>query len=116
MKVRFIGDYNFNGEIIDGLIRREPSIDFLSGFEADLYGVADPDVLSKAANEGRVLVTHDQRTMPSHFGEFILRRQSPGVFIISQRLEIGAAIEELLLIWSASESAEWMSRIVYLPL
>ena len=34
MKVRFIADYDFNGEILDGLVRREPSIDCLSGFEA----------------------------------------------------------------------------------
>src|SRR5438093_7653138 len=33
MKVRFLGDYDFNGEIIDGLLRREPSIDSISGFE-----------------------------------------------------------------------------------
>ncbi len=43
MKVRFIADYDFNGEILDGLVRREPSIDFLSGFEAGLEGVPDPD-------------------------------------------------------------------------
>jgi hypothetical protein len=63
-----------------------------------------------------VLVTHDQRTMPHHFAEFIPRRRSPGVFIVPQRLEIGAAINELLLIWSASESDEWTNRILYLPL
>jgi hypothetical protein len=51
MKVRFIGDYDFNGEIVDGLLRREPSMDFLSGFEADLQGVPDPDVLQKAADD-----------------------------------------------------------------
>jgi hypothetical protein len=39
MKVRFLGDYDFNREIVDGLLRRERSIDFLSGFEADLQGV-----------------------------------------------------------------------------
>ena len=116
MKVRFIADYDFNGEIRDGLVRREPSIDFLSGFEAGLEGVPDPDVLEKAADEGRVLVTHDQRTMPYHFAEFIPRRQSPGVFILPQRIEIGAAIDELLLIWSASDSDEWINLILYLPL
>jgi hypothetical protein len=116
MKVRFIADYDFNGEIVDGLVRREPSIDFLTGFEAGLEGIPDRDVLGKAANEGRVLVTHDRRTMPYHFGEFIAHRQSPGVLIISQRVEIGAAIEELLLIWSASDSEEWTNRILYLPL
>jgi hypothetical protein len=104
-------------EIVDGFLRREPSIDFLSGFEADLYGVPDPDVLTKAADEGRVLVTHDQRTMLSHFAGFIPRRQSPGVFIIPQRLEIGAAIDELLLIWSASDSEEWTKLYcVFAPL
>jgi hypothetical protein len=116
MKVRFIADYDFNGEIVDGLVRREPSIDFLTGFEAGLEGIPDRDVLGKAANEDRVLVTHDRRTMPSHFGEFIAHRHSPGVLIISQRVEIGAAIEELLLIWSASDSEEWTNRILYLPL
>src|ERR1700739_634494 len=84
MKVRFIGDYNFNGEIIDGLIRRKPSIDFLSGSEADLYTVPDPDVLSKAANEGRALVTHDQRTMPYHF-----HRKSPKPRSLHYSAEIG---------------------------
>ena len=116
MKVRFIGDYDFNGEILDGLARREPSIDLISGHEADLEGAPDPQVLQRAANEGRVLVTHDQRTMPYHFGNFISRRPSPGVFIIPQRVEISTAIEELLLIWSASDAEEWTNLILYLPL
>jgi hypothetical protein len=116
VKVRFVADYDFNGEIVDGVLRREPSIDFLSGFDAGFQGVPDPDVLKEAADEGRVLVTHDQRTMPYHFAEFIPNRQSPGVFIIPQQVEIGAAIDELLLIWSASDSNEWTNRILYLPL
>jgi predicted nuclease of predicted toxin-antitoxin system len=116
MKVRFLADYDFNAEIVDGLLRRESSIDIKTGLEAGLQGVSDPDVLDKAADEGRVLVTHDHRTMPRHFAEFISQRQSPGVFIIQQRIEIAAAIDELLLIWSASESEEWIDRILYLPL
>jgi hypothetical protein len=116
MKVRFLADYDFNGEISDGLLRREPSVDLKSGYEAGLEGVPDPDVLAKAADEGRVLITHDHRTMPHHFGQFLSRRSSPGVFIIPQQLGIGAAIEELLLVWSASEVEEWANRVLYLPL
>ena len=82
MKVRFLADYDFNAEIVDGLLRRESSIDIKTGFDAGLQGVPDPGVLDKAADEGRVLVTHDHRTMPRHFAEFISQRQSPGVFII----------------------------------
>ena len=31
----------------------------------------------------------------------------PGLVIISQELDIGRAIEELLLVWAASEAEEW---------
>lgn len=116
MKVRFLADYNFDGEVLDGLLRREPSVDLKSGHEASLEGSPDPDVLGKAADEGRVLITHDHRTMPHHFAEFIARRESPGVFIVSQQIGIGAAIEELLLIWPSSEAKERINRILYLPL
>jgi hypothetical protein len=116
MKVRFLADYDFNREILDGLLRREPFIDLKSGVEAELQGVPDPDVLEAAATEGRLLITHDQRTMPFHFGQFVRRRKSPGVFIIPQRMGIGAAIEELLLIWAASDAEEWTNLIFFLPL
>src|SRR5258708_33365739 len=116
MKVRFIADYDFNGEIIDGLLRREPGLDIETGHEAGLEGLPDPEVLAKAANEDRILITHDRRTMPHHFGEFISRRDSPGVLVIPQQIGIGAAIEELLLICSASDAEEWRNRILYLPL
>jgi predicted nuclease of predicted toxin-antitoxin system len=78
MKVRFLADYDLNAEIVDGLLRRESSIDIKTGFEAGLQAVSDPDVLAMATDEGRVLVTQDHRTMPRHFAEFISQRQSPG--------------------------------------
>ena len=40
----------------------------------------------------------------------------PGVFVLSDRLPIGQAIEEILLIDECSEQAEWSGRVVYLPL
>jgi hypothetical protein len=116
MRIRFQADYDFNAEVIDGLLRREAAIDLQSGHAAGLAGVPDPAVLEKAADEGRALLTHDHRTMPQHFADFISRRESPGVFIVPQQLSIGEAIEELLLIWSASEAGEWVNRILYLPL
>ena len=55
--------------------------------------------------------------MPKHFREFRgTGKQSPGVFLIPQRLDIGIAIDELLLIWYASEAAEWENRLEWLPL
>ena len=39
-----------------------------------------------------------------------------GVIIISQRLSVRRAIDDLALVWEASESAEWSNLIVKLPL
>lgn len=116
MKVRFQADADFNAEIIAGVLRREPSIDFQTADEADLRRLPDPEVLALAAQESRILITHDRRTMPKHFADFILHHSSPGVFIIAQTVSIRVAIEELLLIWTASESEEWRNLIVELPL
>jgi hypothetical protein len=116
MKPRFQADADLNEEIVAGVIRREPAIDFQTAPEAGLHGLSDPDVLARAAGENRILVTHDRRTMPRHFADFILQDASPGVFVIPQQLPVRLAIEELLLIWLASEGEEWVNLIVELPL
>ena len=116
MTVRFQADADLNAEIVAGVLRREPSIDFQTADEANLRQVPDPEVLTLAAQEGRILVTHDRRTMPRHFADFILHHSSPGVVIIAQTVSVRVAIEELLLVWAASESAEWRNLIVELPL
>lgn len=69
-----------------------------------------------AAGEGRVLVLHDQKTMPRHFVEFVAHTPSPGFLIISQHLPIAVAVEDLLLIWFATEAEEWINRIRYFRL
>jgi hypothetical protein len=116
MKIRFQGDYDFHGPIIRGLLFRQPLIDFQTGHDAGLEGHDDPYVLAYAAREGRLLVSHDRRTMPHHFAKFISNSDSPGVAIIPQDLAIGIAIEELLLLWEGSEADEWVNRIFDIPL
>jgi len=116
MKVRFQADADLKHAIVRATLRREPTIDFRSAPFADLAGRDDLEVLAIAAQEGRVLVSHDSRTMPSHFAEFISTNTSPGVVIASQRLGIAVVVEELLLIWSASDADEWVNRITHLPL
>jgi predicted nuclease of predicted toxin-antitoxin system len=116
MTVRFQADSDLNAEIVAGVRRREPSIDFQMADEANLRQLRDPEVLALAAQENRILVTHDRWTMPRHFADFILHHSSPGVFIIAQTVRVQVAIEELLLVWAASESEEWRNLIVELPL
>jgi predicted nuclease of predicted toxin-antitoxin system len=96
---RFLADANFNYGIVKGCRRHDPASDFLSANEARLQGVPDPEVLAFAAEQNRILVTRDLQTMPRHFGEFPMRRQSsPGVFLVSLHPAIGEVIDELVLI------------------
>src|SRR5437763_14119510 len=105
--IRFVADADLNGSIVGGCRRREPAIDFLSANDANLEGVADPDVLALAAAEDRILVSHDFQTMPRHFGDFLQGRgSSPGLILVPQHMPIGEGIEELLLIWGASAGVE----------
>ena len=65
--IRFLADASLNDAIVSGCRRREPSIDFLSANAANLEGVPDPRALDIAAEQNRILVTSDFKTMPRHF-------------------------------------------------
>ncbi|MBV8844065.1 MAG: DUF5615 family PIN-like protein [Bryobacterales bacterium] len=79
-------------------------------------GIPDSEVLRGAASSDRILVTHDRSTMPRHFGKFITHASSPGLIIVPQAPNIGEIIDDLLIVWAASEAKEWRNDIGFLPL
>ncbi|MBK9314925.1 MAG: DUF5615 family PIN-like protein [Acidobacteria bacterium] len=116
MRVRFQADNDLDGRIIAATKRLDPEIDFRTAPSLGLHlGTGDEQVLTLAAADGRVLVTHDRRTMPDHFERFIAGNTSPGMIVVSQSLPIGRAAEWLHLIWAASEAAEYVNSIYSLP-
>ena len=116
MNVRFQADADLNQIIVEALRRREPLVDFQTATAAALEGLSDHDVLARTAASARVLVTHDLRTMPGHFADFVASATHPGVLIVPQRLPIRRAVEDLHLIWSVTEAPEWVNRLLVLPL
>jgi hypothetical protein len=55
--------------------------------------------------------------MPAHLARFLESYSSSGVIIIvSQELDVGAAIEDLLIIWAASDAEEWRNQLGFVPL
>jgi predicted nuclease of predicted toxin-antitoxin system len=116
MKARFLADADLNQDIVKGVLRREPGIDFRVPLGAEVRSRSDLEVLALAASEGRILLTHDRKTMPLAFAEFVGSANSPGVFIISQKVDHLAAIEAILLVWAASEAEEWANRVCAVPL
>ena len=57
-------DQDFNHHVVRGLTARIPGLDAVTARQAGLSSAPDPDLLAWAASEGRVLVTHDKKTMP----------------------------------------------------
>ena len=116
MRIRFQADADLNQDIVTGTLLREPAIDFQTAGAAGIVGLSDSAVVEFAAREGRILVSHDKRTMTAHFKVFLARGgRSPGLLIVPQKADLGSVIETLILIWAASEPEEWEDGIDYIP-
>ena len=61
--MRFAADENFNRKILDGLRIRLPHVDIVRVQDMELHGATDPAILAWAAQEGRILLTHDVQTL-----------------------------------------------------
>ena len=115
MKIRFQGDADIDPDIRKGLLRREPSIDFKPAAGTITDGTLDPAVLLIAAEDNRVLVSGDLRTMSFHFQSFVANHESPGVLLIPSSRSIGATIEGLLFVWLTWTPDDLRNRIQWLP-
>ena len=115
--LRFLADENFNNQIIRGILRQRPNFDIVRVQDVGLSETDDRVILEWAAQQGRILLTHDVETMTRYAYE---RVQSgfamPGVFEISRSVPVGLAIEEMILIAEGSFEGEWEGQVQYLPL
>jgi hypothetical protein len=115
--LRLVADENFNNDIIRGLLRRRPDLDVLRVQETGLSGADDPTVLGWAAQEGRVVLTHDVTTITRYAYDRIQSgRPMPGVFEVSQTVSTRVAIDDILLLAEFSNEGEWEGQVRYLPL
>ena len=115
--MRWLAYENFNNDILRALWRRNPNFDIVRAQDAGLAGVADEVLLDWAAEQGRVLLTHDVSTITAHAYQRVKSGQSmPGVFEVSRAVAIRTAVEDLSLLDECSNSGEWEGQIRYLPL
>jgi len=110
-------DENFNNDIVRGALRRKPDLNIIRVQDAGLSGADDPDVLEWAAQQCRVLFTHDASTMTYHAYERVRAgKPMPGLFEVSREVQIAQAIEDILLLAEYSVQGEWEGQVRYLPL
>lgn len=116
MTVRLLADENIAPAVILGRKRRV-AVDIVRVQDVGLRSQDDPIILQWAADNGRILLSHDLRTIPDFAFERIARGQAmPGVFVASSTLAIAVLLNDLTLIIEASSAEDWINQIVYLPL
>lgn len=78
---------------------------------------SDPEILEWAAQHGYIVLSHDVNTMRGYFYDRV-KAGLPvsGLLLVHASQSIGLIIGELELILLASDEAEWLGEIRYLPL
>lgn len=115
--VKFLADENFNNQIVRGVLRQNPAVDFVRVQDVGLCGKDDPTVLAWAAEQDRIVLTHDVTTMTVFAYQRIeMGLSMPGLFGVSRRVSVGLAIEEILLLAEYSLEDEWEGQVRFLPL
>ena len=115
MSVRLYADVHVRRAVIEGLRLR--GIDILTAQEDRAAELLDPELLTRAAERGRVLFTQDEDLLAE-----AARRQETGetfaglVYAHQLNVTIGGVIADLELIAGVTDIEEWTDAVVYLPL
>lgn len=107
--IRFFADQHYPGPVVQGLRRR--GIDVLTAQEAGRCEIADPEQLSFAQNEGRVMLTFDSdfvalhRSGASHAGI---------AWCPATKYSIGELVKVLVLLHGVMSASEMVNDLEYL--
>ena len=115
--LRLLIDQDLDHVILRGLLLRIPNLDVITAHQVGLSNASDPELLVWAAEQERIIVTHDRRTMPYHATSRIARAEKiAGIIVVPRQLPISQVINELEIIVSCSEVIEWENIVKHLPL
>jgi predicted nuclease of predicted toxin-antitoxin system len=114
--LRLLTDQNFNNHIIVALRRRRPAIDVIRVHDIGLGSADDPALLEWAAQDERILISHDQATMADFGWERInAGLPMPGLIIVPLFAEVARVVDDLILIDECTRPAEWDCQVTRLP-
>jgi hypothetical protein len=103
-------------DIVRAVVRRNPAIDFPTVLALGLTGTPDDELLALAAEQNRIVVSHDVSTMTAAARERVENGIGiSGLLIVPQSAEWRPVIECLLLVAEDSDAEDWLNVIEYLP-
>jgi predicted nuclease of predicted toxin-antitoxin system len=115
--LRLLIDEDVHGDIVNGLRRRQPTLDLVRVQDVGLRHTPDPLILEWAAQQGRVVVSVDKKTLAVDAWARVARGlPMPGVAILRILLTIGQAINELETVALAGNPDDFRDQVIYLPM
>lgn len=113
----FLADHNFNDDVLRGWWLRNTAVDITLARAAGLQVAKDPDLLEWAANNGRIVMTHDRNTMTGFANDRIVQGLAmPGLMVVDDLAAIRQVIDDLELIVGASTPEDWINQVRFVPL
>ncbi len=115
--LRLASDADVHGEIIRGLRRRWPEIDLVRAQDALPEGTPDPEVLTWATAENRILISNDRNTIVGFaYQRMAAGEPIPGLIATTNGQSIGSAIDDILVIAKYMPEEEIKDQVVvFLP-
>lgn len=115
--IKILADQNFNGRILRGLKSRIFELDCLTTHEIGIQKYTDYDLLTFAARENRIILTHDAKTFPKFAYEKISNGEKmSGVIVVSDKYSIGSAIDEIEVALLCNSESDWKNNVTRIPL
>lgn len=116
---QFLVDECVPSALTRGLRRRLPlaSVIQVGESEAPPKGTDDSELLLFAERERRLFISADRSTMIDHIQQHLAEGHSTwGVFFVGPHSSLGVVLEELCMVFEASDADEWKNTVHYLPM
>lgn len=113
---RFLADEDFRFDMVLAVRARDASIDIVTVQELALGGMDDADLLDRAQQAGRIVLSHDRNTMTAEAAcRLQADRSIAGLIIVPQHARRADVAENLAMITKCSDAAEWVNVVDYVP-
>jgi Domain of unknown function (DUF5615) len=115
---RFLVDADTPTFLASALRQAAPNLDVWQSGDpgAPPRGTLDPELLIAAEALGRVLISKDRKTMPSHLTDhFVAGRHTAGVMLLRNNFTLAVYLQKIVNLWATTTADSWVDRIVYIP-
>ncbi len=118
-RIRFLLDENVDPILRQALHQQIPEMTVwrVGDPVAPANGTPDPKILEWCSLNHFILVTNNRASMPVHLRQRLEAGETAtGIFVLHPSLALEQIVQDLVLVWGASDAEEYANLIWYLPI